>query len=89
MRIYRRRKCRETAHIHPLVRQLAKRMHQERMCDIEAAERAGISKNVIKDWWFRATPRLDNLQAVGNVVGLTLVWKELVDVGEEDASSKS
>lgn len=70
MRLFRRLKI--PTNTHPLVIQLFEKMNQEQIGLIEMAERSGINKNTINDWKHRCMPRLDNIDACYNVLGLKL-----------------
>ena len=70
MRLFRRLKI--PTNTHPLVTQLFEKMNQEQIGLIEMAERSGINKNTISDWKHRCMPRLDNIDACYNVLGLKL-----------------
>lgn len=59
---------------HPLVRELYRRMNTEAATITEVAETSGLAPAAISDWRYRRQPRVDNLEAAGNVVGLRLAW---------------
>lgn len=56
----------------PLVRRLFLEMNAQRCSAQLLAERAGVNRNVIKDWRTRTVPNVRNLQAALNVLGLEL-----------------
>lgn len=59
-------------HTHPLVRQLFKEMNREMTTLTEVADRAGIRRGTISEWRYRYTPRVSDLDAALNVLGLEL-----------------
>ncbi len=58
---------------HPLVRRLFEEMNNQQICMLDVAERSGVNKNTLKDWRVRTIPRVADLEACFNVLGLTLV----------------
>ncbi len=65
---------------HPLVRQLIKEMNHQRIGLTDMAERAGVSRRTFAGWRIRHTPRIAELEACYNVLGLTLVPRRIQDV---------
>lgn len=59
-------------HIHPLVRSLFAEMNAQQTTLTEVADRAGIRRGTISDWRYRYTPRVSDLDAALNVLGLEL-----------------
>ncbi|MCO5059666.1 MAG: helix-turn-helix transcriptional regulator [Rhizobiaceae bacterium] len=59
-------------HTHPLVRRLFQEMNRQKTTLTEVAERAGIRRGTISDWRYRYTPRVSDLDAAFNVLGLEL-----------------
>ena len=57
---------------HPLVRSLYEHMHKQCVTDADMSERAGVNVNTMKDWRTRTTPRVADLEACFNVLGMTL-----------------
>lgn len=57
---------------HPLVRALYEEMHKQKVTDADMVERTGINKNTFKDWRTRTVPRVHDIEACFNVLGLTL-----------------
>jgi len=49
------------------------------MCDSDIAIRAGLSHDTIKDWRFRSTPNIVNLEAALNVLGYRLSVKRILE----------
>jgi transcriptional regulator with XRE-family HTH domain len=62
-------------HTHPLVKKLFEEMNYQRIGILDLSERAGVNKNTINDWKHRSMPRLDNLDACYNVLGMKL-WAQ-------------
>jgi hypothetical protein len=61
------------AHCNPLVRELFRRMNQQKTTIGEVAERSGFAHGTISDWRSRREPRLSHFVAVLNVLDLDLV----------------
>jgi len=61
---------------HPLVRRLFDEMAKQQCGVLEMAERSGVNKNTFKDWRTRTMPRVADLEACFNVLGLEIVVKE-------------
>lgn len=59
-------------HVHPLVRRLFVEMNQQKTTLTEVADRAGIRRGTVSDWRYRYTPRVADLDAALNVLGLEL-----------------
>lgn len=57
---------------HPLVKKLFEEMNRQRIGVCDMADRSGVNKNTINDWKKRSMPRLDNIDACYNVLGLKL-----------------
>jgi hypothetical protein len=66
-------------HAHPLVRQLFVEMNRERIGLSDVAERAGVAITTFKGWRTRHTPRVADLEACYNVLGLTLTVTKVKD----------
>lgn len=64
---------------HPLVRQLFVEMNRERIGLSDVAERAGVAITTFKGWRTRHTPRVADLEACYNVLGLTLTVTKVKD----------
>lgn len=62
-------------HTHPLVRRLFREMNRQMTTLTEVAERAGIRRETISEWRYRYTPRVSDLDAALNVLGLELTVK--------------
>ena len=60
------------AHAHPLVRRLFEEMNHQQIGATDLAERAGLAVNTFKGWRTRHCPRVTELEACYNVLGLTL-----------------
>lgn len=56
----------------PLVRRLFTEMHKQKIGVLDMADRSGVNKNTLKDWRTRTTPRIADIEACFNVLGLTL-----------------
>ena len=60
------------AHTHPLVRRLFQELNLQQTTITEVADRAGFRRGTISDWRYRQEPRVSDLDAVLNVLGLEL-----------------
>lgn len=60
-------------HAHPLVRELMAKIREQRTTYELVERRAGIGSNVVNRWRCSTMPRLDNFEAVLNVLGYELV----------------
>ena len=58
---------------HPLVRILFDEMQKQRLGVVDMAKKSGVNKNTLKDWRIRTTPRIADLEACFNVLGLKLI----------------
>lgn len=58
---------------HPLVRKLFEEMREQQIGVLDMAARSGINPNTLKDWRTRTMPRVADLEACFNVLGLSLV----------------
>lgn len=67
------RKVEIPSRCHPLVRRLFTEMHAQRVGVLDMAERAGLSPSTLRHWRTYHTPRVDDLEACFNVLGMTLV----------------
>jgi len=56
----------------PTVAILFAAAHDQRISTADLAERSGINRNTLKDWRIRTTPRIADLRAVLNVLGLDI-----------------
>lgn len=61
-----------TEHAHPLVRRLLHIMNEQRASIPLVDKRAGLGRDVIRNWKTRTIPRVDNLEAAFNVLGYEL-----------------
>jgi len=59
-------------HTHPLVRRLFQEMNRQKTTLTEVAERAGMPRSTISNWRYCHTPRVSDLDAALNVLGLEL-----------------
>lgn len=66
------RKMRVPEHTHPLVKKMFEEMNEQRIGILDLAERSGVNRNTINEWKYRCMPRLDNLDACYNVLGMKL-----------------
>lgn len=65
--------------VHPCVRALWEKMHEQQLGMQDLGERSGVNWNTIKDWFYgRTVPNINNLEACLNVVGSTLVVRGIV-----------
>jgi len=62
---------------HPLVRRLFIEMQKQRIGVLDMAERAGVNPNTLKDWRTRTIPRVADLEACFNVLGLSIQVRKL------------
>ena len=60
-------------HAHPLVRRLYAEMNDQQTTMTEVAERAGLRRCSVGDWGRKQSPRIADLEAAFNVLGLRLV----------------
>jgi hypothetical protein len=63
-------------HAHPLVRRLLSHILQEGETQTRIAERAGLSRNCLKNW-NSVNPSLLNFVAVANAAGLDVILQEV------------
>lgn len=61
------------ASAHPFVRRIFAEANRQRATLAEIADRAGVCRHLISDWGHKSEPRINDLQAVLNVLGLDLV----------------
>lgn len=73
------RRVRVPLKAHPLVRQLFVEMNQARIGLTDVAERAGLAVSTFKGWRTKHTPRVVELEACYNVLGLTLTVTKVKD----------
>ena len=59
-------------HAHPLVRALFKEMNHQRIGVTDVSERAGIARNTFQGWCKKHNPRVGDLEACFNVLGMEL-----------------
>jgi DNA-binding phage protein len=59
-------------HTHPLVRRLFQELNRQKTTITEIADRAGFRRGTISDWRYRSEPRVSDLDAALNVLGLEL-----------------
>lgn len=62
---------------HPLVRRLFIEMQKQRIGVLDMAERAGVNKNTLRDWRTSTIPRVADLEACFNVLGLSIQVRKL------------
>lgn len=79
MRAYRRRQPPDCSHAHPLVREIVRIAHRERLSDADLLQRAGVHKGAMKDWRCRSVPSLEALDAVAGVLGYQLALRRIPD----------
>jgi len=61
--------------VDPLVARLWQEMEARRLNLAPIAVKAGLAPNSVHAWRRNRLPTLQNLQAVGNAMGLKLVWE--------------
>jgi len=66
---------------HPLVRQMFDEMNEQQCTQATMSERSGINKNTFRSWRTKAVPRIDDLEACLNVLGLEIVIRPIKDTG--------
>lgn len=71
MYVYRRKKPARVIG-HPMVKALYEEMHSQRVTDADMSDRTGINVNTMKDWRTRTIPRITDLEACFNVLGMTI-----------------
>lgn len=59
-------------HAHPLIRELIEAMNTKKMTLSELALKAGFRRGTISEWRYRGNPRVPDLEAALNVLGLEL-----------------
>lgn len=59
-------------HAHPLVQELFIQMNYQRIGLSDVAERAGIARNTFQGWCNKHNPRVGDLEACFNVLGMKL-----------------
>lgn len=69
---------------HPLVRRLFKEMNYQQIGVADMAERVGISRFTMNGWRTRHCPRIVEIEACFNVLGLKLQVKPMYKDGEND-----
>lgn len=62
-------------HAHPLVRQLFAEMNHQRIGIMDMAERSGIAHGTFKGWRTKHCPRVAELEACFNVLGMRLTTR--------------
>lgn len=73
MRRFRRLKVPEKGN--PLIIRIFQEMNDQKIGVDDLCARAGISYETLVSWrWNGKDPKVGNLEAVGNVLGLTLKW---------------
>lgn len=63
-------------HAHPLVRRLFEEANRQQTTLTEISERAGLRRGTMGQWGRKHNPRIDQLEAALNVLGLRLVVAE-------------
>ena len=66
-------------HTHPIVRDLVRAMNMRGVSFDALAERTGVNARTMSGWRSHYTPRLDNIEAALNGVGLRLAIVPLED----------
>lgn len=67
------------AHAHPLVRRLFEEMNHQQIGVMDLCERAGLACSTMKGWRTRHCPRIVELEACYNVLGLELTTRRTAD----------
>ncbi len=62
--------------MHPLTRRLFEEVNDQCATIDEIAKRSGVNRHTFSRWRWKTHPRLDNLQAALNVLGLELVIRK-------------
>lgn len=68
-------------HCHPLVTNLFLEMRRQCLGVVDMADKSGVNKNTLKDWRTRTMPRIADLEACYNVLGLELVARQMTNAG--------
>lgn len=68
-------------HAHPLVRDLFREANRQHLTMTEIAQEAGLRRHSIPQWGRKNHPRVDQLDAALNVLGLRLAILPLEDEG--------
>lgn len=63
--------------VHPVVQRLYAEMNDQQATQVDVCERSGVCGHAIRDWRRHGNPTLLDLEAVLNVLGLTLSVKVL------------
>jgi len=71
MRLYRRYRMPKVTG-HPLVRALYEEMYRQQITDADICRRTGICREALRNWRTRTNPKITDLEACFNAVGLTL-----------------
>lgn len=69
-------------HAHPLVRRLFSEMNRQMTTLTEVAARSGYPRATISEWRYRHNPRICDLDAAFNVLGLELTVRHKREMGE-------
>jgi len=56
-------------------------MNEQQCSQATMSERSGINKNTFRSWRTKAVPRIDDLEACLNVLGLEIVIRPIKDTG--------
>lgn len=70
-------------HAHPLVRRLYEEMNHQQLGVTDLCERAGLARGTMKGWRTRHCPRIVELEACFNVLGLRLKVDKLKEMASE------
>lgn len=62
-------------HTHPLIRRLFTELNRQQTTITEVADRAGFRRGTISEWRYTREPRISDLDAALNVLGLELTVK--------------
>lgn len=66
-------------HAHPFVKRIYKETLAQRVLIKDLAKRSGVHISVLREWKRRCKPKLEDIEAVLNVLGLELTIKERGD----------
>lgn len=69
------RQIKEYPNAHPLVRRLFKEARHQRVSVVRIARAVGVTREAITNWGNHSSPMLVNVIAVGNYLGMDLVWR--------------
>ena len=82
MRLYRRYSMPKVTG-HPLVRALYEEMYNQQVTDSDMCRRTGVCREALRNWRTKTNPKITDLEACFNAVGLTLKPTTMESVNAE------